>query len=86
MADPQSEWLKVGGLIAVDLVYRFEELQEVYAEIIKRFGLNVPKMPHAKERKGKPDYKGLYDEDTKRRVAKLYADDISEWKYSFDNS
>ena len=86
MAHPQFDYLQIDGEIAVQLVYRFEELQEAFSDIIQRFDLDVKAIPHAKKREGKPSYKEFYDKATKDKVRHIYADDIKTWKYTFDNS
>ena len=86
MAHSQLDYLQIDGEIAAQIVYRFEELQEAFSDIIRRFNLDVETIPHAKKREGKPSYKEFYDEATKDKVRHIYADDIKTWKYTFDNS
>ena len=85
-AEVAYDWLQIDGKIAVPTIYRFENLLSTYGDIVDEFSLTVNNMPHAKKKEGKPNYKPFYDETRKAIVNRLYAGDISEWNYNFENS
>jgi hypothetical protein len=70
-----------GGKLLVDFVGRFEKLEEDFQAVCHRIGISVG-LPHINkmERTGYRDY---YDEETRELTARLYAEDIERFGYSF---
>ena len=81
---PQWEYVVYNGVNGMDSVLRFEELDEDFCNLGDRLGLWNGAPPHLNGSRRKPRYHDYYDEKTKDIVAKLYADDIAAFGYSFD--
>jgi hypothetical protein len=72
------------GKVQLDFVGYFENIDEDFAHIIQRIGVNcaLPKLNTNKH----PSYTEYYTDETINIVAEVYADDIKLLGYSFDNS
>jgi chondroitin 4-sulfotransferase 11 len=81
---PQSFWLAgASGPIAVDAIYRFEQLGEAIAALCERLDIPPPQqVPHLRKVE-KPDYRALYDDETRRIVGRFYARDVEALGYGF---
>jgi hypothetical protein len=73
----QSEWLDV----PVDLVIRYENLQEDFRQIQHQFNCNIP-LPHIYA-SGRKSYKDYFTSDTRKIVTKFSQVDIETWKYLY---
>ncbi len=82
---PQSEWLiDQDGEIAVDEVYRFEELANGFADACRRIGVEA-ELPHLKK-SGRTDYRSYYADDRDIAIVEAaYASDVQRFGYSFDD-
>ena len=69
------------GEIIVDFIARFENLEHDFAHICKTIGVEV-KLPHANKTVRDP-YREYYDDRTRARVERVYADDFQLFGYSF---
>lgn len=72
--------------IAVDRVFRFEELEAGLAEAASIVGLpEVPELPRAKASTGRDGrhYRELMGEAERERIAKLFAREIAHFGYAF---
>jgi len=83
---PQVEYL-VGedGELLVDLVGRFEELEQDFARVCQRLGVSS-RLPHANPspaRRKRRHYHSLYSPRTRELVAERYRRDIEAFGYSF---
>ena len=70
-----------GGRIAVDRVYRYEDLPDAVADICSRLGIELD-LPHAKQGSG-PHYRELYGPGDAEIVAQRFARTIREFGYEF---
>jgi len=86
---PLSEFglYSIDGKIAVDHVYRFEEIGEAMQELAERLGLpEVPVLPRTKTKTNKnpkPDYRSFYDEATHATISREYSREIDLMGYEF---
>lgn len=67
----------------VDFVGIFENLEEDFDFICKKLGLNAS-LPRLNSSGPRVDYRNLYTEDGQRRVAELWAVDIKNFNYVFN--
>lgn len=84
---PQAEWLRDEGGIAVDRIFRMEQLEAGLVELGALLGceFDVPAVKGATERER--DYKGYFENDRQiEAVARYYAEDILVGGYRFDGS
>ena len=83
---PCVSMLKVEGQNRADFVGRFENLQEDWQKVSKRFG-NGEKLPvrnsHLLKFGKEYDPRDLYDQETIRKVGEIYRDDVDAFGYSF---
>ncbi len=81
---PQSFWFKhTEHLRDFDRIYRFERLDEAFADLSKRFGgPNGTQIPHERKVERAP-YTAIYTDQTREIVSNLYADDIDRFVYAF---
>lgn len=77
----------VNKLPAVDKLYKYEAMDEAFADISERLKLDVPlKMPKYKAKSGyrkKSDYKEVLDEEAVKILKIAFAREIALLKYSF---
>jgi hypothetical protein len=83
--DPQVKYVRaIGGGILVDRLLRFENLSAEFAEVSRKvFGREVP-LPVSNVSSDRRDYRTFYNDETAEIVAKVYADDIAAFGYTFD--
>ena len=77
---------RIKGEVAVDRVLRYESLDADLTAVWTELGLpGAPDLPHAKRgsRPRGPSYRSYYDDDTRARVADLFAAPIAELGYEF---
>lgn len=76
----------INGCIAVDRVFRFEDMQASLAELAERTGLpEVPTMPFAKRdhRKDRTHYRDVLSPKAAEVVRRAYAREIAHFGYEF---
>ena len=72
---PQCAWFVKDGKIIVDKVYRFEALGELERDLSLTLGhINASKHRH---------YRKHHTDETRKWVAKVYAEDIERFGYTF---
>ena len=71
------------GKLMVDFLGRFENLEQDFACICKRIGLEGVKLPHLMKSANKKDYREHYDKNTKELIGERYDTDISMFDYNF---
>jgi len=80
---PQVFWLKnYDGIIDVDNIIRFENLNEEFSEVAKHIGIDSD-LPHLNSTK-RSKYTDYYDEETKKIVADWFWEDIKTFGYTFN--
>jgi hypothetical protein len=83
--DPQVNFIRSAeGKLIVDRLLRFENLAAEFAEASRKvFGREEP-LPAVNVSPDRRDYRTFYDDATAEIVAKVYADDIAAFGYTFD--
>ena len=85
-AEGGSSLYTIDGEVAVDRIYRYEELDQAMADLATRVGLpEVPQLPHAKSRfrEDRRPYRELYGEEERDLVAKAFDSEIALLDYRF---
>ncbi|SDX80628.1 Sulfotransferase family protein [Allochromatium warmingii] len=82
----QTEYLiDLSGQVVVDFIGRYEQLQDDFATICTRIGIQTPRLPHARQATDRQrDYRGYYSDDTAELVAQYFARDIQMLGYRFE--
>ena len=70
------------GKLLVDFVGHYENLEEDFAKIFQRIGINAS-LPHL-NRSHHSDYRDYYTDETRQMIAEHYAQDITLFGYNFD--
>jgi hypothetical protein len=78
----QFNYLNFHGKVGVDFLGRFENLRGDFEVITKEIGLPYVTLPHTNKSDHKP-YRELYDDESKKVIAKKYETDIDLFKYTF---
>jgi hypothetical protein len=80
-----SNLYRINGGIAVDKIYRFEDLPQALQDLRER--LNLPEimdLPFAKSRHRKcDDYRAMYSRTDRERVSEVFKDEINLLGYEF---
>ena len=80
---PQSNWIYENGKLCIDFVGRLETINQDFKAICKKLDLPEVQLPHyLKTSHG--DYRGYYDESSKRLVGEYYRKDIELFGYRFE--
>ncbi len=77
----------LSGTVAVDKLYRYEELGEGFADACARIGIDpVPALPRAKsvQRHDRRHYSAHYDDRLAATVASKFAHEIEQLGYTFE--
>jgi hypothetical protein len=67
----------------VDFIGRYENLQEDFNNICNAIGITPVELLHKNKSKRPRNYRKLYNNTTKKIVAKVFAKDIELFKYTF---
>lgn len=79
---PQVDWLKdEHGVIDMDRIIRFENLQEGFREVAEELGI-PSELPHINKTK-ETNYRDFYDDETRRIIGEWHAEDIEYFGYEF---
>lgn len=70
------------GEICLDLIGRFESLEEDFAEACRRIGVEVEPLPHLNPSE-RGDYRGYYTPELAELVARHWAAEIAAFGYRF---
>lgn len=82
---PQKFFVCVKGKIKVDEVYRFENLEDDFNQIVEKYNLKISKPFKKHNSSNHPNYQECYDDKMIEIVKKVYSEDIKLFNYSFDN-
>ena len=80
------ELYSIDGKVAVDRIYRFENISEELESICERLGITEElQLPHAKSRfrKDKRSYRDILDTEQQNRIADMFSDEIELMGYEF---
>jgi hypothetical protein len=81
---PQSSFvIDEDGQVGVNCIGRFERYAENLEAILDRCSKVREPLPHKLQNSDRRHYRSYYDDDLKRRVAALYAEDVERFGYSF---
>lgn len=81
---PQVDWIVDQNMeIHVDMIGRFEHLEEDFKMICKILGCSAV-LPHLKRSSNKNDYRKHYDAATIGLIAQWFAEDIGQFGYGFE--
>jgi Sulfotransferase family len=84
---PQCDFIRIGRRQPkLDFIGRYENLEADYSYICERLKINQKLMRLNVTQSQKRAYQDYYAEDTRQKVAELYADDIRFLGYSFENN
>jgi hypothetical protein len=85
------DWLNYaqGDMIAVDKVYKYEEMWEMYSDLNERFGFDIKQEQTYNTRmkagiRKNDDYRTMYNDKTIARVAELFKHEIDLLGYSYE--
>ena len=82
--ESQSHYIiDLQGRQIVDFIGRYETLQEDFDHICDRIGITPITLPHRRKASDRADYRGYYDDSTRRLVAEHFAPDIERLGYEF---
>ena len=82
--ESQSHYITdLQGRQIVDFIGRYETLQEDFDRICDRIGITPITLPHRRKASDRADYRGYYDDSTRRLVAEHFAPDIERLGYEF---
>ena len=76
----------INGVVAVDRIYKYENLQEAMRDLAARVGLpEIPQLPHAKSgfRKDRRPYRDLYGHAEREVVRDIFGGEIAALDYTF---
>ena len=80
---PLVSYTHCDGQPFVDFIGRFENLQADFDRVCERIGLRRTRLPHA-SRTDHEHYSRYFDSRAMHTVARLYAQDVEAFGYSFD--
>jgi hypothetical protein len=84
---PQTFWLAGAGRAdGVDEVHRYENLEDAMRALRQRFELDPACVTPHLRKVSRPDFRALYDEESKAIVGRLYRRDIEILGYSFSDA
>jgi hypothetical protein len=80
----QLSWLRdFEGRMPLDFIGRFESLERDYETVCNRLQMPIAPLPHARKGGG-DDYRRHYDKESRSIVARVYAEEIEQFGYSFE--
>lgn len=82
---PQIEWLETEAGDRVDFIGRVEDFHTDFAVVRERLGLPATQEIPSRNKSQHGHYSDYYTDETRQRVAEVYARDITEFGYSFES-
>jgi len=87
MLKPQLYWLRdFDNRLPFDFIGRFELLQQDFEKICDLLSIDHIELPHQIKGGGQNEYQQAYDKDLIRFVGEVFAEEITEFGYSFSTS
>jgi hypothetical protein len=80
----QRASLSIDGQLAVDTVARFEDLPESFHAACRQANIAHCELPRKLVSRRRRHYSTFYSDDTRERVAELYAEDMEFFGYRFE--
>lgn len=81
----QSDYLiDLHGNVLVDMIGRYENLNEDFAQICERIGISTRKLQHKRKAKDRKDYRKYYTDETAEIVSQYFKNDLNLFGYTFD--
>ncbi len=81
----QLYWLKDSAdQLPMDFIGRFENLQADFETICKKLDIELKPLSRMLTKGARTPYKDLYDNETAKKVRKMYEEEIELFKYQFD--
>ncbi|MCG8363032.1 MAG: sulfotransferase family protein [Pseudanabaenales cyanobacterium] len=71
------------GVLVIDFVGRFENLQSDFDRVCDRMGIEQQPLPHKNVMNRKQHYTEFYDDESQALVKALYHQDIEYFGYEF---
>lgn len=84
-AELQHEYI-VGlqGRVIVDMICRYESLEQDFQTACSRIGIPAPRLPHLRKAQDRQDYRSYYTDDLAELVASHYRRDLEVLDYAFE--
>jgi hypothetical protein len=83
---PQTDFIRLpDGRPGVDFIGRYERLEADFRYVCSKLSITAPLSTRNATAPPRHDYRTAYDNDTRSIVARVYARDIAELGYDFDN-
>jgi len=73
------------GRVLTDFLGRFENMNEDWKKICKEINIKLVDLPHINKSSHK-NYTEYYDNNARKKVARLYSKDIKLFGYKFEKS
>ena len=80
---PQVGWLSEGKNMIVDFVGRFENIEKDFDSVCKKIKIVNTGLPHLKKSERLKDYRGYYNEESRKIVGDFFKNDIELFNYEF---
>jgi hypothetical protein len=81
----QSDYLvDLHGKVIVDFIGKYENLEEDFARVCDKIGIQAPKLAHKRQAKDRATYQKYYTAETAALVAEHFKRDIEMFGYAFD--
>lgn len=84
IGQPQSNWLFDDSRLLVDFVGRYNTLNEDFSHVCRVIGVVPSSLPRLNQT-SRGDYRSFYNDETANIIGKVYADDIRNFGFSFDD-
>lgn len=82
---PQLWWAKdSNGKIAIDYFIRFENLEEDWYQAMDKIGYSRIAIPKLNVTPNRKPYSSYYTDESRRRIAELFKEDIEYFGYKFE--
>lgn len=80
----QLDYISINGKIQLDFLGKFDCIENDFSKVAKQLGIKE-NLPHLRKSLSKGHYSEFYNEETKKIVENYYQDEISYFKFKFDD-